>query len=47
MIFRKSQDFTGGIHETEFDVGNLAKGIYTVRASSNSVNVSKRIVVMR
>jgi hypothetical protein len=35
-----------GEQETALEVGTLARGIYTVRATSNGERATKRIVVM-
>ena len=47
LVLSKRMDLASGEQEAALEVGNLARGIYTVRASSSGESVTKRIVVMR
>ncbi len=47
LVLSQRMELAGGEQETALEVGNLARGIYTVRASSGGESVTKRIMVMR
>ncbi len=47
LVLSQRMELASGEQETVLEVGNLAKGIYTVRASSGGESVTRRIVVMR
>ncbi len=47
LVLSQRMELAGGEQETTLAVGNLAKGIYTVRASSGVESATKRVVVMR
>ena len=47
LVLYKQVDLSGGEQEAALEVGNLAKGIYTVQAASGGESATKRVVVMR
>jgi hypothetical protein len=47
LVLSQRMDLPTGEQEIALEVGNLAKGIYTVRASAGGESAIKRIVVMR
>ena len=47
LVLSKRLDLSSGEQEAALEVGDLAKGIYTVQASFSGESVTKRIVVMR
>ena len=47
LVLSQRLELASGEQEAALEVGNLARGIYTVRATSSGVSVTKRIVVMR
>jgi hypothetical protein len=47
LVLSKRMDLASGEQDTTLEVGNLAKGVYTVQVESGGTVQSKRIVVMR